>query len=205
MGRLVTALGVLAVFAGVAATAPVPKGLKKNPPPRAKIEPLPGEKVFTVDFKDEPFGKVTEKLEKLTPLTYITKERPETKITLHAEKVCLAELFAQLDDLLYPQGWVVLRNKMSFSTLPVKDLAQYSLQFPLVNRNELERWSEHAPVRLSLDLDVKGVKAGTALAEDMQESGLRMREGKTGLYAVSGRATDVRKFVADMGGHIKKE
>lgn len=44
MRNVLLAVVGLAVFAGVAATAPVPKALKKKPL-RATIEPLPGERM----------------------------------------------------------------------------------------------------------------------------------------------------------------
>jgi hypothetical protein len=72
MTRWLTLL-TLALFAGLTAAAPVPKA---KLPVRAKIEPLP------------------------------------------KEKVCVAELFAQLDELLEPDNWVLARKTLSFSECP---------------------------------------------------------------------------------------
>ena len=109
------AVVALAVFVGVATSAPVPKALLKKKPLRATIEPLPGEKVFDVSFDDVPFAKVAEKLEDLTGLMFLAMDVPKVNITWKAEKVCLPELFEQINDQLEPANWVLLRKAQSFA------------------------------------------------------------------------------------------
>jgi hypothetical protein len=203
MVRVVVALFVLGLLTGVASAAPVPKALKKKPL-RAKIEPLPGEKVYTAEFDDVPTDKVFEWVEMQTGLMFISKDKPNSNITLHAEKVCMPELFAQLDDLLYPQGFVLARKTVSFSSIPVKDLASYRQHFPLVGQDELNRWSMYAPVQVLVEVDAKGLKTAKALAHGMKDDGFQVLEKDADKLIVLGRATDVRKFVDDMGDQIKK-
>ena len=200
MTRVVVALFVLGLFSGVAPAAPVPKALKKKPL-RAKIEPLPGEKVYTADFDDVPATKVFEWLEKQTELMYISKDVPKHNITLHAAGVCMPELFAQLDDLLYPKRWVLLRKSVSFSTIPVKEMARFSEYFPIVTLDELQRCSQYAPVNLIVKGDAQ---AGITLADGIKADGFQVNEFGSDSMVVQGRAMDVRKFVAEMDEQIKK-
>jgi hypothetical protein len=202
-------VGVLVAFAGLVTAAPVPKALKKKPL-RAKIEPLPGERLFTADFKDVPTANVFEWLEKETGLMYITKDKPDLKITLHAEKVCLPELFAQLDDLLYPQGWYLVRWEVSFSTLAVEKLAVEKLakmdrkSIPLVLIDDLERRSQYESVQVIVNVGEGGADAAKPLATAMNGDHFWATSFGTDQMLVTGRVTDVRKFVDDMGSHIKK-
>jgi hypothetical protein len=117
MTRWLTLL-TLVLFAGLASAAPVPKALKAKVPVRAKIEPLPGEKVYTVDWNGMPAVRVFEKLEGMTGLMYLSKDIPDVKITLKAEEVGVAELFTQLNELLEPHNRVLVRKTQSFSSYP---------------------------------------------------------------------------------------
>ncbi len=203
MFRFLTVM-LLVLLALPAFAAPVPKLMKKKPL-RAKIEPRPGEKLYTADFDDVPFAKVAEWYEKHSQLMFITRDKPEQlKITLRAEDVCLAELFAQLDDVLYPQGWVMPRKKQSFCTIAVTDLARYTAQFPLIDLDELGRRSQYEPVQVVLGTNARGIKAGLGLAEGMQENGFQVKQHGTDKLLVQGRANDVRKLVDDLGDHVKK-
>jgi len=116
MRNVLLAVVGLAVFAGVATSAPVPKALKKKPL-RAVITPLPGEKLYTVNFDDVPFTKVAEFLERASGLMYLSKDVPDVNITLKVEDVCLRELFAQLDEQISPHGWVMQRKTQCFAVL----------------------------------------------------------------------------------------
>jgi hypothetical protein len=218
---------LLVLFSVPVLAAPVPKSLKKKPPLRAKIEPRPGEKLYTVDFKDVPFSKVAEWLERETGLMFISKDKPDLKITLHTEKVCRDELFAQLEELLYPHGFVVARKTVSFSTIPVKDLARYTQHIPLIELKELDRRSLYSPVQVivggddrvaaaaALAKQIKGggpatldgsvlVEAGTALAKEIKEVGFEVSTLGTDKLRVRGLTKDVRKLVDDLGDQVKK-
>lgn len=204
MPRLLSLL-LLVLFTLPLLAAPVPKSLRKKPPLRAKIEPRPGEKLYTADFDDVPFSKVAEWYEKHSGLMFIAKYKPDgLKITLHAEKVCLAELFAQLDDILYPHGFVVARKAVSFSTLPAKDLARYTQHIPLIDLKELDRRSPNSPVQVIVRVGKESVETGTALAKEIKEVGFEVSTFGTDKLLVRGLAKDVRKLVDDLGDHVKK-
>jgi hypothetical protein len=227
MTRLLVGL-LVGLFAVPVLAAPVPKWLKKKPPLRAKIEPRPGEKLYTADFDDVPFSKVAEWYEMHSGLMFIAKDKPDgLKVTLHAEQVCMSELFAQLDDILYPHGFVVAQKAVSFSTIPVKDLLRYAQHIPLIDREELDRRSLYSLVQVvvggddrvaaadALAKEIKGggpaalddstlVEAGTALAKEIKEVGFEVSTLGTDKLIVRGLAKDVRKLVNGLGDRVKK-
>lgn len=204
MFRFLTVM-LLVLLALLAVAAPVPKSLKKKQPLRAKIEPRPGEAVYTVVIQDAPFGKAAEALERETGLMFISKDRPDLKITLHADQVCLAELFAQLDDILYPQGWVFLRKKVSFASVAVKELGPHKLtQLPLVPVDEIARRSQYEPIQVEVNVGDGGADAGTKLANKMTDTVYDVVAVKPDKLVIRGVSSGVRKLVDELGDHVKK-
>jgi hypothetical protein len=201
MTRWLTLLAVV-LFARLTPAAPVPKALKAKVPVRAKIEPLPGEKLHTVNWNGLPAVRVFEKLEGMTGLMYLSKDVPDVKIILTAEKVCVAELFAQLDEILYPQGWVLTRKSQSFSLYEANTLRVDWKYAPTVKPSELDRRTAHEPLHVYLDVDKAGAKAGVALG-GKNDSGVVVTEYDDRLH-VRGTGEKLRAFVAEMGDHVKK-
>ncbi|MEO2090554.1 MAG: hypothetical protein ABGY75_13800 [Gemmataceae bacterium] len=203
MTRLLTIM-LLVLFAAPLPAAPVTKALKKKPL-RAKIEPRLGEAVYTVDIKDAPFDKVAEALERETGLMFITRDKPDLKITLRTERVCRAELFAQLDDILYPQGWVFLRTKLSFSSVPVKVLAPSQLpKLRSIPIDELSDRSQYEPVQVVVSVGDGGSEAATKLAGGMRDMVYDVMAIKPDKLVICGQVKGVRKLLDDLGDHVKK-
>lgn len=197
----------LAVFAGVATSAPVPKALLKKKPLRATIEPLPGEQVYTVAFDNLPFAKVAEELERLTGLLFLAKDSPQVKVTLKAEKVCVAELFAQLDELLDSAGWVLARKSQSFTILQVSELGNWpaSLHFPYLSTpTDLNRRSPLQPVNLVVTVGEGNLAVAEKVVCGIEGPGFTGRAFGVEKFQLTGRVADIQKFVAEMGDHIKK-
>jgi hypothetical protein len=202
MRNVLLAVVGLAVFVGLATSAPVPKALLKKPL-RATIEPLPGEKVYSVNFDDVPFVKVAEELELATGLMFLSKDVPKVNITLKADKVCLPELFAQLDEKLFPEEWVISRRTQSFAVLSGSLSIADCKPLPKVDVAGLDRRTPHEPLLLKVDTDEAGVKAGVTLGSKKGSGVTATPFGTTGLH-VSGNGESLRAFVAEMGDHIKK-
>lgn len=204
MTRWLVELLVLAT--GAATAAPVPKALKRAKPLRATIEPLPGEKVYSVDWDDVPFAKVVEDVENQTGLICRTSDLPKVKIRLKVEKVCMSELFALLDDELYPQGWVMSRKSASFSILAVDDLGNAKVResFPIVVGRELARRSPYQPVRVNITIGVRDIETVDKIAAGIDGPGFHAKKFGPDQYLLSGRVMDLQKFVDAMGDQIKK-
>ncbi len=205
MTRLLVVLLVLAT--GVATAAPVPKALKRARPLRATIEPLPGEKLHSVDWDDVPFAKVVEELEERSGLTHVWRDAPDVRITLRARDVSLWELFARLDDMLYPEGWVMVPRKQWFSTSTAKGLYRPDSRLkviPFATLDDLDRRFPYAPAHLILDVGDGGVEAGEKVKKGIEFPYSEIIPIGSDKLIVYARVMDLQKFVDEMGDHIKK-
>lgn len=206
MKRWLMAVGLFAVCATLATAAPVPKALKRAKPVRATIEPLPGEKLHSVDWDDVPFAKVVEELEERSGLLCVTRDLPKVKIKRKAEKVCMPELFALLDEELYPQGWVIARKTQSFHLLQVSELGNEKnrVYFPTLTVNELARRSPWQPAQVLVPVGERNTAVGNKVAAGIDGPGFQASEFGSDKFFVRGRVMDLQKFVDEMGDHVKK-
>jgi len=179
----------------------VPKGIKAKPWVRKKIEPRWGEKVYSVEFKDEPFDKVAERLEQLTGLMYLSKDVPSVKITLWAKDECAAELCEQINDQLEPTDWMVLKKSQSFATVPAD--YKFGGRASPVTLDDLPR-RQREWVQVILPVDEKGYDAGKAVLRSMEKSTMEIASFGTDKLLVCGSGKEVQKFVDEMGDHIKR-
>lgn len=193
----------LVLATGVATAAPVPKALKRVRPLRATIEPLPGEKLHSVDWDDVPLSKVLEDVENQTGLFYRTRDVPKVKIRLKADKVCMPELFARLDEELYPQGWVLIRKTQSFSIVSVEAKIE-RVTIPTVTVEELRRRSRFEPVQVLVPVGEQNAEAGKQVAAGIDGPWFEACEFGSDKFLLCGRVMDLQKFVDELGDHIKK-
>jgi hypothetical protein len=205
MRRTFLTLGVLTAFAGLATATPVPKAIKAKPWVRKTIQPLPGEKVYSVDYADMPFEKVMEDVERRTGLLFLSKHRPESKFTLKANDVCLEELFAQLDDLLYPQGYYICRKSQSF-TLRLADekIARLGGDLGGVWSGDLRNHSQFEVLGMFLNVGEKGAEEGLELVRPMMDPFLEISTFGTDKLLVRGRGKELQKLLDDLGDQLKK-
>jgi len=168
---------------------------------RATIQPLPGEKLYSVNWNDVPFETVAEELERAASLHYLSGEKPKLNVTLKADEVCLPELFALLDDLLFPQGWVIQRKKVSFAVMSVDHPGREP--YLTVDLKELERRTLHEPLQMVLAVDDAGVEAGVALGKKIGK-GIRVTGFSGDKLLLGGNRETLRAFVDEIGDHIKK-
>ncbi len=198
-------LVLLTALAAQATAAPVPKSLKAKPPARAKIEPRPGEKLFSVAFDDLALKKVVEHLEKESDLLFVSKDIPDLRVTLFtAEKVCISELFAQVNDELRPKGYILARKTQSFNVLKV-DAPLERMYCPTVTPEELARRAPDEPVQMILPaFDQEGAELGLKHAESITHKWFEAKQfdGKDKLLVV-GRAEDVRQFHGKFAAEIE--
>jgi hypothetical protein len=197
MLRVALMAGVLLLATAASFAAPVPKGVKAKAVVRKKIEPLPGEKFFSVNFDDMPFEKVVEVLEKHSGLMFLSKEMPKQRLTLKADEVCMAELFAQLNDELEPKGYILARKTQSFTVLKT-DTPLNRVLCPTILPEKLSRWSDQEPVQLYLPVGEEGVEAGLKIGKAVEDKWFTVEAVGTDKLLVRGHAKDVRKFVDDM-------
>jgi hypothetical protein len=202
MPRPLVALAVLLLATTASLAAPVPKAIKAKPVVRKKIEPRPGEKVYSVEWVDVAFKEVAEKLEQLTGLLYLSKDTPPVKITLTAEGVCAAELFEQINDELEPTDWVVLKKSQSFATVPA-NVKIGRLRVNTVTLDELPRRPREL-VQMILSVDEKGYEAGKEVLRSMEKTTVEISTFGSDKVLVCGLGKEVQKFVDEMGDHIKK-
>jgi hypothetical protein len=204
MLRLVT-LVLLTLLAAPVVAAPVPKSLKTKPPARAKIEPRPGEKLFSVEFDDVPLKKVVELLEKEADLLCRTEKLPDLRVTLRTiEKVCVSELFAQLNDELRPLGYILARMTVSFNVLKV-DTPLDRKCCPTVTPEEMDRRTPDEPVQMILPaFDQGGVDLGLKQAESITHKWFEVKPLGDDKLIVVGRAADVRQFLGKFSTDIEQ-
>lgn len=204
MTRLLVVLLTLAT--GVATAAPVPKALKRAKPLRATIEPLAGEKVYSVDWEEIPAQKMAEWLEKEAGLSFRSKDVPKVNVTLNAKGVCLPELFARLDEQLDPHGWVLTRGSNWFAFLPIPELGNAKVResFPSVRITGLARRSPYEPVEMVVFVGEQNLEAGKKAAANFDRPGFAWRGYGNESLRVHGRVMDLQRFVDEMGDHIKK-
>jgi hypothetical protein len=193
-------LGTTAAFA-----APVPKAIKAKPGVRKTIEPLPGETVYRVNYDDVPFRQVAEELERLTGLMYLSKDSPEVNITLKANGVCVGELFAQLDDLLYPQGYYICRKTQTFCLrLADEKIPHGAGDLGGVQPSDLRNHSQFEVLSMLLDVSEKGAEAGLELVRPLMDPFLEVSTFGTDKLLVRGRGKELQKLLDEMGDQLKK-
>jgi len=203
MLRLVT-LVLLTAFVAQANADPVPKSVKAKPPAREKIEPRPGEKLFSMKFDNLSLKKVVELLDEETGLLCTSEEIPDLRVTFYTENVCLAELFAQLNDELVPKGYLLARKIVSFNVLKV-DAPLDRKCCAIVLSNELERWSPDEPVQAILPaFNKEGVDLGLKQAESITHKWFEVKPFKDNKLIVVGRAADVQQFNGKFSADIWK-
>ena len=203
MLRVALTAGVLLLAVGVSFAAPMPKGIKAKPWVRKKIEPRWGEKVYSVEWNNVPFRKVAEELEQLTGLLYLSKDVPDVKITLKAEKVCVAELCEQINDELEPHNFVVLKKTQSFATVPA-DVKPDFRHAPRVTLDDMPNMKPREAVVLFLPVGEKGYEAGKEVLRSMERNFMQVSEFGPDKLLIRGLGKDVQKFVDEMGDHLKR-
>jgi hypothetical protein len=204
MRNVLLAVVGLTVFAGLATSAPVPKALKK--PLRATIQPLPGEQLYSIRYYDEPLEKVMEEVERLTGLMFLSKDTPKVTITLKVDEVCVWELFAQLDDILVREDWLLIRKTQSFCCFPATErLDRLRPDEDVIRPDQLRRQSQYLSRRMFVTFDDSDeVNEALRVANDVVGGSLVAKAFGTTRVALEGQVMDLRAFVAEMGDHIKK-
>jgi hypothetical protein len=162
---------------------------------RAKIEPLEGEKTFAVDWDDKPLKEVMEQIEELSNLQYFSRELSDVRITIRTrEKVCLAELFARLDDILIEHNFLLIRKAGSFALHRANErMPRNGWEAPFEDAESLRMQSRYLTRCVLLCGDLEDAKRLAANVADSME----VREFTNGRFILEGMVKDLRAFVGE--------
>jgi len=205
MLRVVIAFGVL--FLTPAATTDHSPPVGELPKLAPVISPI-GETLYRVNFDNLPCRDVMEEIERVTGLMLLSKDTPDIRFTVRFDwPVTLNALFDQLNRQLEPHEWFACLKAQSFCIYPLDGGGE---NYRSAGYRDIKTLAElpHQPkrwyYRMALKVGPDGFEHAQRIVTQHFDKSFHLDPFGSDGILVWARVSDLQKFVAEMGDHIKK-